>query len=816
MRRVLQDVRFGLRLLARAPLLTAVVALTLGFGIGANTAIFSFANALLLRPYPFPDLDRLVTLGERHPQQGGQASVRPSDAGHPLAPADFLDLRAQARSFEGMAALRQRDLTLAGQGDPERLMGVYVSPQLFTLLRADALLGRTLRPEEAQAGRDTSVVLSHGLWQRRFGAAADVLGRSLSLDGRPFTVVGVMPRGFNYPTGGVALWVPLAFSAQDETERGALSLRVLGRLAPGATLESARAELREVAGRLEQTHPRTNSGRTVTAVLLREQQAGLTGPFVALFQGAALLVLMVACANVGGVLLARGLFRRREMALRAALGASRGRIAGQLLTESFVLAVLGGLVAVGVAAQGVRMIRASVPQDITKWVAGWSEIRLDARALAFALLAALATAVLTGLVPALAAARVKLVEALRDGGRGTTGGRHRARSGVVAGQMGLAFVLLVGASLMVRGFGRLLASYEGLRPDNVLTFRLRLPAARYPAGRPVADFQARLLADLARVPGVESAAAVSHLPGDLGPMPGGAVSIQGRSAPGDRDLPMADYQPASADYFRTLGLPVVAGRGLEMRDTADAPPVALVSESMARRLWPGTSALGQHVKQGRPDEAGPWHEVVGVVQDVTQYWFDKEPRSMLYLPHEQAPRAAMFVLVRARQAEALGPAIRARVAALDPALPLDEVRTLRQVVDDGMAIVRLAWLLLLVLGGVALGLSALGVYGVMAHDVARRTQEMGVRLALGAAPAQLRRLVLRRALRLSALALLAGVPAAMALGRVMAGALFGIVRPDAALLALFAGGLTLVALLAGWAPARRAAALDPVRALRAE
>jgi putative ABC transport system permease protein len=370
---------------------------------------------------------------------------------------------------------------------------------------------------------------------------------------------------------------------------------------------------------------------------------------------------------------------------------------------------------------------------------------------------------------------------------------------------------------MVRGFGRLLASYEELRPANVLTFRVRLPEARYPAGRPVADFQARLLPELAGLPGIESAAAVSHLPGDLGPMPGGAVSIQGRSAPGDLDLPMADYQPASAGYFETLGLRVVAGRGLVAQDGADAPPVAVVSESMARRLWPGTSALGQRIKQGRPEDAAPWREVVGVVQDVTQYWFDTEPRSTLYLPHAQAPRAGMFVLVRARgDAAALAPAVRARVAALDPALPLDEVRTLRQVVDDGMAIVRLAYQLLLLLGAVALALSALGVYGVMAHDVAQRTQEIGVRLALGAEPAQVRRLVLRRALGMAALALLAGVPAALALSRLMAGALFGIVRPDLALLAWFAGGLTVVARLAGWIPARRAAALDPVNALRAE
>ncbi len=812
----LQEARFGLRLVARAPLLSAVVILTLGFGIGANTAIFSFVNALLLRPYTFPDLDELVTLSERHPQQGGQASVRPSDAGHPIAPADFLDLRAESRSFEGLAAIRQRDFTLEGGGDPERLMGALVSPELFGLLREDAAFGRVLRPEEGEAGRDAVVVVSHGLWQRRLGGARDVLGRPLVLNDRTFTVVGVMPPDFNYPTGGVELWAPLAFSEKDKVERAGLSLRVVARLARGVGLEPARAELGAIARRLERAHPRTNAGRTFAAVLLREQQAGLIAPFAALLQGSALLVLLIACANVSGVLLARGLVRRREMALRAALGASRGRVTRQLLSESLVLSLLGGAVALGIAAFGVQVIRTGVPPDITKWVAGWSEIRLDARALAFALLVALLTALLTGILPALGAARVALMEVLREDGRGATRARGRGRSLVVVGQMGLALVLLVNASLMVRGFGRLLEGYEGFGPAGVLTFRVRLPDERYPPGRPVADFYERLASDLAGVPGVESVAAVSHPPGDLGPMPGGPVSVRGSTAPGDLDLPVVDYQPVSPEYLRTLRVRVVSGRGLSAADGPDGPPVAVVSASMASRLWPGQNAVGRYVKEGRPGDPAPWREVVGVVEDVARYWFDKEPRSTLYLPLAQAPRAAMFVLVRARgEAAPLAPMLRARVAALDPGLPLDELRTLRRVVDDGMAFLRLAATLLLLMGGVSLALSALGIYGIMAQDVAQRTREIGVRVALGAEPGQVQRMVLGRALALSGLALLAGVPAAVALSRVTAAALFGVVRPDATLLALFAGGLVAVALVAGWAPARRAAAVDPVAALRA-
>jgi len=814
---LLQDIRFGLRLLARQPLLTAVVVATLGFGIGANTAVFSFVNALLLRPYAFPELDALVTLVERHPQQGGQASVRPSDPGHPLAVADFLDMRRESRSFVGLAAFRQREFTLLGQGEPERVTGVAVSPELFGLLRVEPALGRTLLPSEAEPGRDAVVVVSHGFWQRRLGGAADAVGRGLVLNGQAHQVVGVMPASFAYPPGGVELWAPLAFDAKDAAARGPLALRVIGRLAKGVTLEAAREELLALALRLEREFPRTNLGRRFGGVRLREQQSGITGPFAALFQGAALLVLAICCANVGGVLLARGLARRREMALRAALGASRWRVLRQLLTESLALSLLGGAFAVLVANAGVRLIRNGVPPDITKWVAGWSEIRLEERALGFALLAVLFTAVATGLLPALGAARQQLTHALRETGRGATAGGRTGRALVVISQMALALVLVAAASLLLRGFARSLERYQGFDPDGVATFRVRLPEARYAAGRPVADFYARLLLDLAGLPGVRAAAAIGQLPGDLGPLAGGAVSIRGVTTAADQDLPVADYQPASPGYFGLLGVRVLQGRSFLEQDGADAPAVAVVSESMARRLWPGRSALGQQLKQGKPDDPAPWREVVGVVEDVAQYWFDREPRSTLYLPHAQAPRAAMFVLVRAERAQAPAASVlRARVAALDTQLPADELRTLRKVVDDGMAFLDLAVTLLLLLGGAAVALSALGVYAVMAHDVGERTSEIGVRLALGATPAQVRRMLLRRVLGLAALALLAGVPASLALGRLMSGALFGIARPDPLATLLLSFGLVLVALLAGFLPARRAAALDPLLALRGD
>jgi putative ABC transport system permease protein len=783
---LLQDLRFGLRLLVRRPLFAAVVVVTLGFGIGANTAVFSFVNALLLRPYPFDGLDDLVLVWESHPQTGRQADVRSAHGDrNPVAAPDFLDLRRESRGFEGLAALRQRDFTLVDEGgEPERVAGTAVTPELFALLRVEAEQGRALRSEEAESGRDAVVVVSHGFWRRRLGGAPDAVGQKLRLDGRPHTVVGVMPAHFAYPPGAVELWVPLVFSESDKAERRRLSLQVLGRLAPGVSLTQAREDLTRQGERFGREHPATNLGRSFNLVRLREQQAGFTAPFASLFQGTAALVLLLACANVGGLLVARALERRREIALRSALGAGRGRVVRQLVTESLALSLLGLLPAAAVASLGVKLIRNGVPPDITKYLAGWSDIRLDERALVFGCAAALLTGLLTGLWPALGAARL---------------------------------VLLVGASLMIQGFDRLVSRYRGFDPEGVLTFRLRLPDGRYPPGRAAADFYARLLERLHALPGVEAAAVASQFPGDLGPMPGGPVSVRGRSSTTDPALPVADYQTIGPAYFRALRVPLLGGRAFDERDGPDAAPVAIVSESMAARLWPGEDPLGRRVKTGRPDDAAPWREVVGVASDVTQYWFDRQPRSTLYLPYSQAPRSGTFVVLRV-SGDPVGatPSVRAQVSALDPELPIDEVRTLARAVEEGMAILRLAADLLLVLGGVACVLSVLGVYGLLSHDVTRRTQEIGVRLALGAAPAAVLRLVLGRALAIVLVALTVGLPLAAALGRLMAGGLFGVVQADHRTLALAALGLLGVSLLAAWWPARRAAAVDAMEALRAQ
>jgi putative ABC transport system permease protein len=814
---LLGDLRQALRRLGRERLLTLLASVTLGLGVGANTAVFSFADALLFRPFPFEDLDRLVLVWESHPQQGGQANTRSATGDrNPVAPADYLELRRECRALEGLAAFRGSDFVLLGAGGAERLTGARVAPEFFRLLRVPAVAGRTLLPGDDQPGGDGAVVISHGLWQRRLGGAPDVVGRPLVLDGLTRTVVGVMPANFAYPPGNVEVWAPLVLSEAERAERERLTLAVLGRLAPGVSPQQARDELLRLAARLEREHPASHAGRSFGPVLLREQQAGFTAPFAALFQGATLLVLVLACANLGAVLLARSLARRRELAVRAALGASPLRLARQLLTESLATSALGGLLALLVARAGVGFLRDSIPPDITKWIYGWDGIGLDARALLFGLGAVLFTAVATGLGPALTAWRQGPLQGLRQGGRGLAGGDSRARTLLVVGQMALALVLVVGATLMVRGFRLLMQRYQGFDPASVVTFRLRLPGERYPNAGAVSELQARLLERLAALPGAEAAGVVSHLPADLGPAPGGPVSVRGATTEDERALPVADYQAVSPGYFPSLRIALRGGRAFVEADAADTRPVAIVSESMARRLWPDRDPIGQQLKLGRPEGPESWREVVGVAQDVTQYWFDRQPRSILYLPYRQAPRANSFFVVRGPGLAAGASTLQAQLTALDPELPLDEVRTLDTVVDEAMAILLLAARLLVGLGGVAVVLSAIGVYGLIAHDVARRTPEIGVRLALGARPDDVRRLVLSRATRLALAGVALGLPAALAFGRLMAGRLFGVVRLEPWSLAALGVGLLALALLAALPLAQRAARVDPLLTLRSE
>jgi putative ABC transport system permease protein len=813
-----QDLRRAARSLGKSPGTTAAAVVTLGLGIGALTAVFSWMSALLLRPYAFPDLDRLVTVWERHPQQGldptGHARSA-SGAQNPVAPADYLDLDRDSRAFESLSAYRYRDFYLTGGGEPELVQGAQVTPDLFSTLGVRPARGRAFLEEEGRPGRDGVVLVSDGFWRRRLAADPGVLGREVTLDERAFTVVGVLPADFAFPLGGVEVWSPLAFTDEMIAQRKTLSLRVVGRLDRSRGLETARAELDTIAGRLERLHPETNSGRRYTLVPLGQQQVGLLRPFLLVSYGAAAFVLLIACANVGSLLLARGAARQAEMAVRAALGGSRFRVAWLLLAESLILCVAGAALAVALARSGVEVIRTSLPPDIAKWVAGWKDIRVDEGALAFALGVALLTAVAAGLGPALRASGADLAQAFKEGGRGASGGRSRLRRLLVVSELTLALVLATGAGLMVKGFVRLASLYQGIDPEGVLTLRLRLPEWKYREPHQIAAFQRRVVDELGAMPGVESAALVSQLPADLGPVPGGTFSVEGRPRAATSELPYADFQTVSPAYFRAFRIPLAKGRLLSEEDGADTPPVVVVSDSLARRFWPGEEAVGRRVKLGPLEAEKPWLLVVGVVGDVKQYWFDREPRATVYLPYLQAPRRSMMVVLRTPGNPVdLATAAGSRIRQVDPSQPMDEVRTFGRVVEESTAFVRTAAGLLTVLALVACLLGAVGVHGLLAHHVERSRNEIGVRMALGADGRDVLRLVLGRALELALAGIAVGVPAAFVLGRVLASQLYGVVGSDPTSLAavtLLLGG---VAVAGAYAPARRAAALDPAVVIR--
>jgi putative ABC transport system permease protein len=808
-----QDLRHAFRLLVRSPGFTVAAVVTLALGIGANTTIFGFMNALLLRPFPVLDLDHLVSVWERHPQEGAPGGMRGGDQ-NPLAVADYLDLRAADVGIESIAAYRYRDFVVTDAGEPERIPGYLVTPGYFETLGLRPAMGRTFLAEEGTPGRDAVAVLGHGFWQRRFGGDPGVLSRAFVLGGRRHAVVGVLPPGVNFPPGMPDLFVPLAFSEAEKSERGRLSLLAVARLQHAGS-RSARAALDTFSARLARAYPDTNTARTLFLVPLREMQTGFTAPFLLLFEGAAAFVLLIACANVAGLLIARGAGREREMALRAALGAGRGRIVRQLLTEGFVLSALGAAAALWLAQGGVDLIRASLPPDMVRWVVGWSEIRMDARTLAFTLGLTVATTVAFGLVPALRAARTDLAFALKAGGRGTSGPpRRRLRSALVALQVTLSLVLLAGAMLMTRGFLDLVDLYQGFDPDRVVTLRLKLPEWQYPEKEAVANFYEQVVRGLEKTPGVECAGLVSHPPADLGPIPRTSFLIEGRPLLRPQEKPSADLQTISAGYLSSLRVAVQRGRTLTDRDGTQGPPVALVSASLARRFWPGEDPVGRRIRIG-DDE--PWRTVVGVVEDVKQYWFDREPRPTLYVSFLQSPRRDMFLVVRsALDTAAVVSAARARVRDADPEQPVDEIRTMAAVVAESASIIRLAAALMAILGLVALLLAAVGLHGVMAEHVAHRTREIGIRMALGARGVDVLRLVVGQAARLAGVGLGLGLLGAVALGRLMASALFGIVRPDPAGLAVVTAILASVAFAAAWVPARRATRVDPLRALREE
>ena len=800
MRLVPSGLRQAFRSLRRAPAFTLAAVTTLALGIGANTAIFSAVNGVLLNPLPYPAPDRLVVVWGRHQVIGRETTSLP----------DYLDWRSQARSFEALAAMTRTRFNLTGAGEPEVVNGGLATADLLRVFGVVPAVGRGFRDDEERRAAPRVAMLSEGYWRRRFGAERDVIGSRILLGGVPHTVIGIVPAQLRLEQP-VDIWTPLA--TDTTRHRRADFLTVFGRLRPDVTPERAQQDMTTSMQRLEGQYPGTNAGWGAEVVGLREQMVGEIRPALLVFMGAVGLVLLVACANVANLMLARAVGRSREVTIRSALGASRVRIAGDLLLESTLLALLGGCVGLLLALWGVAGLRSLGSETLPRV----EEIGLDLRVLGFALVLSLLTGLLFGLAPVWRVAGRDLAEGLASGGRSVAGGSgiHRARSALVLGEVALAFVLLAGASLLLRSFERLQQVDPGFASDRVLTARVSLPRLAYPEGERWLAFGRDLLARAEAEPGVRFAALVSDAPlGDSPPYFG--FGIQGGETPQPGAVQDAAVFTASTAYFETLRIPLVRGRLFEPGDRAGGQDVAILSESAAQRYWKGRDPIGARITFGDPtDPEASWLTVVGVVGDVLHEQLNSEAYPQIYLPFEQAPMRSMVLTLRTSgNPSALVPAIRRELAALDPTLPLADVSTL----DDRKAVsLSRPRVNATVLGGFALAalvLAAVGIYGVVAYGVVQRTRELGIRMALGAGGSTLLRMVIRQGMRPVLGGMAVGLLGALAGGRLIRGLLFGVGSGDPATLAVVTCFLVAVALAAMYLPARRASRSDPMTALR--
>ena len=808
---ILQDLRYAFRMLRKNPGFAAIAILTLTLGIGANTAVFSMVNALLLHPYNFRDLDRLVLVWEDRGADEGSDARR-------IAPADAEDVRATTQIFEGLTTYRYQDLNVtSGDGGVQRVVGCAVSANFFDILGATPAFGRAFLPSEQQPGNGQVAVVSYKFQQGRSGGSSSLLGSLLELDGRKYTVIGIMPADFGYPVS-VELWVPLALSPAENADRTKLSLNSLGRLKQGVTLAQASAQLESLSHRLQREYPQTNGNRRTTFLQLRKELYMFSLPLFLLLQLAAAFVLFLACANLANLLFARIFGRQKEIAVRTALGAGQWRLTRLFVTETLLLSFLAGGVAILTSFWSVNLLRTSIAPSWTMWVPGWNNIQVDESVLAFTVSLITVVGVLFGVATVLYSGKTEPYSTLKETGRGPMlGGRAKFRSALVVAQVMLALVLLVCAGLTTDAFMRLANVYRGFQAANVLRIEISLPEKSYSDDAKTRSFFQQVLAGSAALPGVNSVSLVANSPAsnvDNGTTP---FTVEGRPALRASETPSAALQLSTPDYFGELRVPLMAGRAYSEADNADAPRVAVISRSMAKFYWPQGNELGQRIKLGTADSSQPWMTVVGVVEDVRQNWWNPTAQPTIYQPFLQAPKRSMVLLLRTNSdPTSYTGAVRGVVRGIDPQIALAGTNTLETEITDSIAIVRIMGVLMAIFGCVALALASVGVYGVLAESVARRIPEIGVRLALGAQPLDVMRLVLGKALWLTGIGLTIGIPASYLVNRAMSSLILGIVNVN---LFLLAGGtlvLLLVAVAAAFIPARRAMRVDPVVALRYE
>jgi len=805
------DFRFGVRALRKKPGFAVTAVLTLALGIGANVAVFSIVNALILRPYPFPGLDRLVLLRAEGPKVVSEVRI---------APADFLDLQRESSIFQMLAAFRVGDSNLTGSGDTQSVVTAAVSPNFFELIGVQPTLGRQFATEETEAGRDAVVILNYGFWQRHFSGVRNILGRSIELDGRKMAIVGIMPRHFRYPVA-TDLWMPLVLTPQMRSERNAQAvqgraIQVLARLRPEVSLNRAESEVQAFAARLQRQFPDTHSDRSLSLLLLRREQYAFSAPLFLTLQAAALFVLLLAAANLFNLLLARLIDRQKDVAVRTALGASKLRLMQLYMGETVSLALVGGGTALIGSYLAVNFIRTSIPQDYTKWVAGWESIHLDWSVIEFAFILTLLVGILFAVGASWRSGAPDLNHVLKQGTRASGRRRGRLRGILVTAQIAFAAVLLAGAGLMVQGFIRLARVYKTFDPGHVLTMEITLPEQRYNDDAKVRAFHQQFLERVAALPGVLSAGTVTNPPASNVDNARSLFAIEGQTILRESDAPSADLQSVSPDFFRSLRIPLLQGRDVTDHDGDGAPAVAMISRTMAARFWPGASAIGQRIKLGSPGSQANWITIVGVVEDVKQNWWDSAARPVIYRPFAQVPRRWMNFAIRTSfDPHSVASAVREAGHSLDPGVSL-ALSTMDSEVSDSLAPIRILGILMVVFGAVSIALSALGIYGLLAHAVAQRTHEFGIRMALGAQRGDVLRLVIGQSWKLCAIGLLIGLPSAYLLVRLIENLLYGVIAFSAVIFIALALALTAVALLAGYLPAKRATKVDPMLALRYE
>jgi putative ABC transport system permease protein len=804
-----QDLRYGGRMIRQKPGFAALAILTLALGIGAATTIASSTDATLLRPFSFPNQARLAVLFERKLSIGvTRASV---------SPGNIVAWRAQAQTLQEVIVLRNRDYTLTGDGPPERYTAYGVSAAFFDALGVQPLLGRTFQRGEDEAGRAQVAVLRHAFWQKRFGGDPQIVGKQILLDDKPFTIVGVMTKDFEFPFGGGEMWTPFVIEPAMAQDHSGHYLRALALLKPGATIAQANAELSQIAKRIEQQYPDGEAGHEAFAVALNEEYTRGAKMYLPVMIGSAILVLLIACSNVANLLLVRATARQREMAVRLALGAPRWRLLRQLLTESVMLALAGGVLGILLAYWGIDALARGLPYEMAKFVPGWNHLGINYRVLAFTVLISVGTGLLFGLLPAWQAAKTDLNDALKDGGaKGTAGQGERSalRSSLVVAEIALSLVLLIGAGLLVRSFIHLLNTDLGIKPANVVTMSLSLPRDKVTEPPQRRQFFQQLLTRLAALPGVMQSGAAHSLPmSDR--TDGNSFQILGQPAFEKGKEPHTEYRIATPGYFAAIGTDLRRGRLYTAQDSEQAARVALVNEAFAARFSPGVDILGQRLTLG--DDKDKPLEIIGVVANTMNADLDDLAEPCVYLPFAQVPVGSLNLVIRATSApEQLVPAVRRELAVLDARLPLTGIKTMSEVIHERRAPKELMMWMLAIFGLMSLAMAAVGTYAVMAYSVAQRTHELGVRIALGAQAADILRLVLRRGLTMTLVGVALGLAGALALTRALGQFLYGVRATDPLTFGGVAGLLVLVALLACWIPARRATRVDPLVALRHE